>query len=60
MESKRKIIQISTVALIGDNVHFGNNHITTALCNDGSIWTIGWNLGENDGIWHKVEDIPQD
>jgi hypothetical protein len=28
--------------------------LTTAICDDGTIWTKGW-----DGLWHKLPPIPQ-
>lgn len=56
----RKVIQISTAGIVGDGVSHGENHITTALCDDGTVWERGWPINNNDGEWRKLPPIPQD
>lgn len=49
---RRKIIQIVCTAGGSD----GWNHVTTALCSDGSVWKL------RDGInslWVRLPEIPQ-
>lgn len=60
MSKPRKIIQISTATVVGDNISFGNNLATTALCNDGSVWEYLWPVNNGNGYWERFADIPQD
>jgi DNA-directed RNA polymerase alpha subunit len=50
----RKIIQIST-GVLHDNIEDEIMSCVYALCNDGTLWSR-W----SGGIWHQIEDIPQD
>ena len=55
----RKVIQISTAAVVGDDHSHGPNLITTALCDDGTIWERGWPINNRDGEWSQLPPIPQ-
>lgn len=52
----RKIIQISTCG-IENTYHTQSNMVTTALCDDGSIWRLCDNVNS---VWQRLPDIPQD
>ncbi|OOF81818.1 hypothetical protein [Rodentibacter caecimuris] len=54
-KEKRKIIQIST-ALIPETDLSSCEQVTTALCNDGTIW----NFSSENGEWWLFPNIPQD
>lgn len=51
----RKIVQI-TSCQVQDNSFTRNDLMLSALCDDGSLWLIGNRNGE----WTRVDDIPQD
>lgn len=56
----RKPIQICTAAAATNE--FGEvfySEITTALCNDGSLWQLRRGNGENEKQWQRLPDIPQ-
>lgn len=55
MKEERKIIQIST-ALIPETDLSSYEQVTTALCNDGTVW----NFSTEDGNWWLYPNIPQD
>lgn len=50
----RKIIQISA-SILHDNIEDEIVSCVHALCNDGTLWHR-W----SGGIWHQIEDVPQD
>ena len=55
-EEPRRIIAISTAGV--DNVSTTQcNHITVALCNDGSVWAMRDNTSSP--RWEKFPSIPQ-
>ena len=56
----RKIIQIISTPVIGDNINFGNNVVVHALCDDGSVWEYTWPVNNGSGYWSKLPDIPQE
>ncbi len=56
----RKIIQITSTPVNGDNVNFGNNVAVHALCDDGSVWEYTWPVNNGSGFWCKLPDIPQE
>lgn len=56
----RKIIQIASTTVVGDDVQFGNNVAIHALCDDGTTWEYTWPVNNGSGTWLKLPDIPQD
>ena len=34
--------------------------VTTALCDDGSVWELQYNPELKQRVWERVPDIPQD
>lgn len=52
----RKIDQISTCE-VANTDHTRCNMITTALCDDGSVWSLRDNVN---AVWERLPDIPQD
>lgn len=58
MEAGRKIIQVVTTSGVGTSVDPWL--MTFALCDDGSLWSMGHWHGETKGTWVKEKDIPQD
>jgi DNA-directed RNA polymerase alpha subunit len=50
----RKIVKIST-SVLHDTIEDEIMSCVHALCNDGTLW-FRW----SGGIWHQIEDIPQD
>lgn len=56
METTRKIIAIATAGVA--NVSSTQcNHITTVLCDDGTVWEIRDNTGTP--VWCPLPTIPQ-
>ena len=56
----RKIIQITSATVVGDDVGFGNNVVVNALCDDGTVWEYMWPVNNGSGFWCKLPDIPQE
>lgn len=56
----RKVIQISTTCVVASGNQFGVTHVTTALCDDGTIWEKSWAINNHCGNWTQLEEIPQD
>lgn len=58
----RKIVQVA-VAGVQHTASMPHNWITTALCDDGSVWQIGNNFSHRDERakkWKRLSPIPQD
>jgi hypothetical protein len=55
MENIRQVIQISTIR-VDESLTTQCEYITTALCNDGTIWEIA---NRNYAEWTRIPDIPQ-
>jgi hypothetical protein len=53
----RKIIQIATT-FVEDGKE--PDHVTTALCDDGTVWERNWPRYNCDGLWYQLPPIPQD
>ncbi len=56
----RKVIQISTAGVDESGNQFGVTHVTTALCDDGSVWEKAWPMNNHSGDWYRLPPIPQD
>lgn len=56
----RKIVQIISATVVGDDICFGNNVAVHALCDDGTVWEYTWPCNNGSGYWGKLPNIPQD
>ncbi len=53
----RRIVQIATAGV--ENTRSTQcNHITTALCDDGTVWELADNT--DNPQWRRLPEIPQD
>jgi hypothetical protein len=54
LEAGDHIVPMRTATYVTTVIDHGGHLMTTAVCDDGTIWTEGW-----DGLWHKLPPIPQ-
>ena len=49
---KRRVIHTQSVM-------FGRSVVTTAVCNDGSIWRMAENPSSDSNGWYQIESVPE-